>query len=193
VKKIFLGMSMAVCFVCGLIYSPSARAWLVDTKFDVDLTDSSQNTNSRNTDSRNSNNRDERDSRNNNSINLKNGRYTSTNLSNFNSNNRYDNRQDRSTKDSFNTYDYSDHSDRSVDNSQKLNYDLSSRETVGGSKRVDSNDISVGGDVKSSILGNFSQTYAGTDLRSGVTGSGNTIDARSINVTTFGDSTSAAQ
>jgi hypothetical protein len=113
------------------------------------------------------------------------------NSGSFNTDNRdlSDNRQDRSIKDSFNTYDSSDHSNRSVDNSVDASY----HEAVGGSKRVDSNDIAVGGDVKSSILGNFNQTYVGTDLRSGVTGSGNTIDARSINATTFGDTVGAAQ
>ena len=195
--------SMAVCMIFGMGLARLSHAgWFVDTNVPV---------NSNN--SYNSNNPDERGSRNNNSVNLDHGLYSTTSISD----NRYDNRQDSSVRytDSFNTdnrdysnrsvndinnsdnrkdnsirdafNDYGDHSNRSVDNSVDSSY----HEAVGGSKRVDSNDIAVGGDVKSSVMGNFNQTYLGTDLRSGISGSGNTIDARSINATTLGDTIGA--
>ena len=186
-KKI-LSIGMALGMATSLGLAKVSHAWLIDTNATV-------NTNSQN----------EGNSRNDNSLHLGD---RSSFFSNSDSNNRYDysrydNRQDRSVRntDSFNTdnrnfsdnrrdnsikdafNDYGDHSNRSVDNS----VDASSHEAIGGDKRENSNNIAVSGDVRSSVLGNFNQVYSGTDLRSGVNGGGNTIDARSVNIATFGD------
>jgi len=91
-------------------------------------------------------------------------------------NQRYDNRQDRSEhiNDSFNSQD----SHNVYDSANKAN------NSVNGSFNKE---LAAGGDVRNSVLGDFNQFYSGTDFRSGVTGSGNTIDTSSVNVTTLGD------
>ncbi|MFH1874953.1 MAG: hypothetical protein ABH859_07205 [Pseudomonadota bacterium] len=87
---------------------------------------------------------------------------------------------DRSLNNSFNT-------DNSVDNSTQDSHDYILTDTTGGDKRVNSNNYDIAGNVRNSNLGDFNQTYYGTDFRSGVQGSGNTIDTSSVNITTFGD------
>jgi hypothetical protein len=182
-NKKTLTLCIALCFAAGLGYVRASYGWLFDAEANVNT---------------NSNNQDQRNSRNNNSINMRDGRYFSSAYSNsFNSynnqdyNQRYDNRRDASAHNSFNTTstDNSDRSTNSTDNSynDRRSYDYSTSEVLGGGKRVNSNDISVGGNVRNSVMGDFNQYYGGTDLRSGVTGSGNTIDAASTNITTFGD------
>jgi len=182
-KRKAITFGIAACLVLGLGYARTSYGWLFDAQANVNT---------------NSNNQDQRNSRNNDSINLRDGHYFSSAYSNsFNTynnqdyNQRYDNRRDASAHNSFNTTstDNSDRSTNSVDNSYNDNrgYDYSTSEVLGGGKRVNSSDISVSGKVRNSIMGDFNQYFAGTDLRSGVSGSGNAIDAASTNVTTFGD------
>lgn len=166
-----LFIAAAVCVLTlGLV--ATSNAWLVDTNVDVNT---------------NSNNR--RDT-----IGIRDGRYSSSsNANSYNQNQRYDNRRDESihASGSFNTDnrnfgDYSNRSDNRQDNSVKDSYnDLAdkSNSSVNGSY----NKSSSTGDVRNSVLGDFNQLYNGTDFRSGVQGSNNTIDTSSVNITTLGD------
>lgn len=138
----------------------TSNAWLVDTNVDVNT---------------NSNNR--RDA-----IGIRDGRYSSSsNANSYNQNQRYDNKQDKSVHayDSFNT---DNRQDNSVKDSNNDYADKSNSSTNGSY-----NKSSTTGDVRNSVVGDFNQLYSGTDFRSGVTGSGNTIDTSSVNITTFGD------
>ena len=155
----------ALCVVLFLAMSffaaGKAGAWLIDTTANVNTNshnDSSTNVGDRSTYMRNT--------------------YSST------YNQRYDNRKDESVHayDSFNT-------DNSLTNSHNITdsmndyADKSNRSTNGSYNRTNS----TAGDVRNSVLGDFNQLYSGTDFRSGVTGSGNTIDTSSVNITTLGD------
>ena len=182
-----LGLSVAACLALGIVPKASA-GWFVDTNVPVN-SNNPHEYNSRNTQQTDISVGDGRytDSSGSNSNNRFDNRVdrSSRNLDSFNTDNRdysdrsSDNRQDRSVNDSFNVFDSGDHSDRRVDNSIAQSYDYSSHEVRGN--------IVTGGDVRNSVLGDFNQLYSGTDLRSGISGSGNTIDAQSVNITTFGD------
>jgi hypothetical protein len=89
--------------------------------------------------------------------------------------------RDYSLEDSYNT-------DNRMDNSLEDSHDYF--ESTGGSKRINSSDYNIVGNIRNSNLGNFNQLYYGSDFRNGVTGNYNNIDTSSVNITTFGDSIS---
>lgn len=162
----------AAAVVCALTLGlvATSHAWLIDTTANVD-TNSNNKYNSENDNSMNfgDNSRlSAYDSRGSNS----NNQYDSHSSSSFNSNNKYDthndshNITDASTKDSYN--DYANKSNNSVNGSYNKAFTIT-------------------GDVRNSYIGDHNQINAGTDFRSGVTGSGNTIDASSVNVSNLGD------
>ncbi len=156
-----LGLSLAL----GAGFAGTSDAWLIDTTANVNTNshnDSSTNVGDRSNYTRNTYDYNQRyDNRQDKS------EHISDSL-NTDNRNYSDNRQDRSVTDSNNVFDSRDMSDRSVDNSST---------------------ISAAGGVRNSVLGDFNQLYSGTDFRSGVAGSGNTIDTSSVNITTFGDAT----
>ncbi len=179
-----VAVGMAAGLVMGL--AGNSNAWLIDTTANVNTNshnDSSVNVSERSSYNRNTYNQryDNRQDRSTHAADSYNTTVDSRNLS--------DNRQDRSIKDSFNTFDSRDMSNHSVDNSMQdmRAYDLSTSESVGGTKRVNSSDIAVSGDIRNSNLGDFNQIYNGTNFSSGVNGSNNTIDTSSVNLTSFGD------
>lgn len=159
-KKSFAA-GAALFIALSFLAAGRAGAWLVDTKAEV------------NTNSHNDSSLDVSDH--------------STYMRNT-YNQRYDNRQDRSEHltNSFNTDDHSftdNRQDRSAKDSYNDYADKSNRSTNGSYNKA----LSTGGDVRNSVLGDFNQLYNGTDFRSGVTGSNNTIDTSSVNITTLGD------
>ncbi len=155
-----LFVAMAVCAVI-LGSVATSDAWLIDTTANV-------NTNSHNDSSTNVGER---------------GTYMRNTYTNA-YNQRYDNRKDESVHASGSFND-----DHSVANSHNLldsmnDYADKSNNSVNGSYN---RGTTVGGEVRNSVMGDFNQLYSGTDFRSGVTGSSNTIDTSSVNITTLGD------
>jgi hypothetical protein len=162
-----LFVAMAVCAMV-LGFAATSNAWLIDTTANVDT---------------NSNNK--YNSENDNSLNFGDeGRLTTYDSRGSNSNNRYDYSQDRSitASGSFNT-DSHNITDASTKDSYN-DYANKSNNSVNGSYNKY---FTTGGNVRNSVMGDFNQLYSGTDFRSGVTGSGNTIDTSSVNITTLGD------
>ncbi|PIU58348.1 MAG: hypothetical protein COS89_00850 [Deltaproteobacteria bacterium CG07_land_8_20_14_0_80_38_7] len=119
--------------------------------------------------------------------------HTDTNSHNYNRND-YNWNLDTSNHNSHNTTHANDNSVRldSSDNSTKTDQSFHDShnysETYGGDNRTNSNDYIISGKVRNTNIGDFTQNYVGTGFSGGVSGNKNTIDASSVNITTFGDS-----